>query len=262
METPFEKLEAEKKHGNIKLPTGIEPIEKRGGFDNLPTFKTPEEKEGFLKILEGAREVGNNKARFWNMLVSTVERTGYAPPEGRQAIVLDLACGNCEEGYVLNAFFGGGKFGWNSDNVKLIGIDIDRDSVQQATATYGKPDFSERITKYVLPSNYEFIVGDATNLDQHSQIPKDADIIVIRHQQISDNNQTWTKIFQQALKRINKDGIIVITSFSDIEHEELIRALQKINCEIVINEKNPFARLLGHKEVSLDRNIAIVKKKS
>ena len=80
METPFEKLEAEKKHRNIKLPTSTEPIERIKGLDILPTFKTREERESFLKVLEGAREVEDNRARFWNMLVSTVERTGYVPP--------------------------------------------------------------------------------------------------------------------------------------------------------------------------------------
>ena len=87
-------------------------------------------------------------------------------------------------------------------------------------------------------------------------------MVVIRHQQISDNEQVWIKIFQQALQRVSKDGIIIITFFSDIEHKMLIEALQKLDCEIVINEKNPYAKPLGHEEISLDRNIAIIRRKN
>src|SRR3989344_3917981 len=200
METPFEKIPIEEPEANqnegIKLPTRILPIkESEGGIDDytLSTLKTPEEREIYLKVLEGARETGNNRERFWNMLVSTIERAGYKPPQERQTTILDLGCGRCEEGIVLSAFFGGENFGGSSENVKLIGVDIKQEDIGRAISSYSSPDFSEKITKYVLPPNYEFIVGDATNLDQHQQIPREVDVVVIRHEQISDNEQTWAK---------------------------------------------------------------------
>ena len=268
METPFEKIPIEEPEANqnegIKLPTRILPIEGGVCVDDytLSTLKTPEERERNLKVLEGARETGNNRKRFWNMLVSTVERVGYKPPQERQTTILDLGCGKCEEGIVLSAFFAGGNFGSSSENVKLIGVDIKEEDIERAISSNSSPDFSEKITKYVLPPNYEFIVGDATNLDQYQQIPKEVDVVVIRHEQISDNEQTWAKIFQQAIQRVSKDGIIIITSFSDIEHKMLIEALRKLDCEIVIDESNPYAKPLSHKEISLDRNITIIRKKN
>ena len=258
---PREDQERDQKE-RIKLQTKILPME---GMDErfLPTFKTPEEREKYLKVLEGAREVGRNRERFWNMLVSTVERAGYKPPpQERQTTILNLGCGKCEEGKVLSAFFGGENFGFSSENVKLIGVDINQKAIERATRNHLMPDFSEEIMKYVLPSNYEFIVGDATSLDQYQQIPKEVDVVVIRHQRISESEQTWTKIFQQAIQRVSRDGIIIITSFSDIEHEMLIKALQKLDCEIVINESNPHAKPLPDEEISLDRNVAIIRKKS
>ena len=196
------------------------------------------------------------------MLVSTIERAGYKPPQERQTTILDLGCGKCEEGIVLSAFFAGGNFGNSSENVKLMGVDIKKEDIERAISSYSSPDFSEKITKYVLPPNYEFIVGDATNLDQYQQIPREVDVVVIRHEQISDNEQTWAKIFQQAIQRVSKDGIIIITSFSDIEHKMLIEALRKLDCEIVIDESNPYAKPLSHKEISSDRNITIIRKKN
>jgi len=196
------------------------------------------------------------------MLVATVARSGYKPPQGRQTIILNLGCGRCKEGIVLSAFFGGENFGSSSENVKLIGVDIKQKNIESAIRLYSLPDFSEKVTKHVLRPNYEFIVGDATNLDRYQQIPKEVDVVVIRHQQISDNEQTWVKIFQQAIQRVSKHGIIIITSFSDIEHQMLIEALQKLDCEIVINESNPYAKPLNHPGISLDRNIAIIRKKN
>ncbi|TSC90258.1 MAG: hypothetical protein G01um10145_362 [Microgenomates group bacterium Gr01-1014_5] len=269
METPFEKPPTVQPETDlkdkIKLSTRILPLEKGANLVDdytLSTFETPEERERYLKVLEGARETGDNIQRFWNMLVSTVERAGYKPPQERQTTILDLGCGECEEGIVLSAFFGGETLGSSSNNVKLIGVDISEKDISRAVSGYSIPDFSERVTKYVLPHNYEFIVGDATNLDQYQQIPKEVDVVVIRHEQISNNEQTWAKIFQQAIQRVGKDGIIIITSFSDIEHKMLIEALRQLDCEIAIDESNPYAKPLGHKEISLDRNITIIRKKN
>jgi len=252
------------------LPKSILPIEEsESGINDyiLSTLETPEEKERYLKALEGPRVTGENRRRFWNMLVATVTRSGYKPPQGRQTTILNLGCGRCEEGLVLSAFFGGEDFGNSSENVKLIGVDIKQKNIESAIRLYSLPDFSEKVTKHALRPNYEFIVGDATNLDRYQQIPKEVDVVVIRHQQIANNEQTWVKIFQQAIQRVSKDGIIIITSYSDSEHELLIEALQKLDCEIVINQSNPYAKLLSHKEIShkkisLDRNIAIIRKKN
>jgi len=247
------------------LPMDILPIEESESGVNdyiLSTLETLEEKEIYLKALEGAGEVGDNRKRFWNMLVATVARSGYKPPQGRQTIILNLGCGRCEEGIVLSAFFGGEDFGNSSENVKLIGVDINQKAIEEAISLYSVFDFSGEITKHVLPPNYEFIVSDATNLDQYQQIPKKVDVVVIRHQQIANDEQTWVKIFQQAIQRVSKDGIIIITSLFDIEHQMLIEALRKLDCEIVIDESNPYAKPLGHPEISLDRRVAIIRKKS
>lgn len=250
MEEPSEKSQVEQPEANrndqIKLPTVIIPTE--------ASIKEEIEREEKInpKTRENAKKVGDNRKRFWNMLVSTIERSGYKPPQGRQTKILDLACGVCEEGIVLSAFFGGGSFGNSNENVKIIGVDIKKKEIEDAISSYSKSG--------VLQPNYEFITGDATNLDQYQQIPSEVDAVVIRHQQISVNEDVWTKIFQQALQGVNKEGIVIITSFSDIEHEILIEALQKLDCEIVINESNPYAKPLSDEEISLDRNIAIIKR--
>src|SRR3989338_766715 len=250
----------------IQLPTRILPIkdgstDKFGDDDYSMRDKPQEEREQYAKVLEGARAVGENRTRFWNMLVATIGRVGYEPPQDRQTQVLDLGCGRCEEGIVLSAFFGGNNFGYASDRVKLTGVDISQKDIDRAIQDNQKADFTKPITTYNLPPNFEFIVGDATDLSKYPQVPQQADAVVIRQKQISDNTQVWTKIFRQALDRVTPEGIVLITSFSDIEHKMALEALQQLPCDVVITQANPHAKPLSHKEISTDRNIAIVKRK-
>ncbi len=261
---PPPKFESKFESKKIHLSTKIVPIdkidEKRSKLPTLPTM-SPDERERFEKALEEAKKIGEGRRRFWNMLVTEVSKTDYQPPQNRQTLILDVGCGRCEEGIVLSAYFGGGEYGFPSENVKLIGIDIKKEDIEKAIFSHQRPDFSEQVTKYVLPPNFEFIHGDATKLDQYPQIPDQVDVIVIRHQQISANEKVWMEIFQKSLEKLSPNGIMILTSFSDIEHKMLMEKLKELDVEVVVNERNPFAKPTKHKEVSIDRNIAIVKRK-
>ncbi len=54
---------------------------------------------------------------------------------------------------------------------------------------------------------------------------------------------------------------MILTSCSDIEHKMLMEALRKLDVEVVVDETNPYAKPTEVKEVSIDRNITIVKRK-
>ena len=223
-------------------------------------WDTAESEPQLEKIKSMAAEIGKNRESFWNLLVTFVNKTSYTPPKDRESIVLDVACGSCEEAIVASAFFGGNNFGYPSNNVKFFGIDINPNDIEKAISRYKQADNSKPITEFVPDPHYNFIVGDATQLDKINILPEQVDIILIRHEQISDNKEVWTSIISQALKKISLEGIIIITSFSDVEHSILATTLSNMDCEIVINEKNPHARALSHKEISLDRNVVIIKK--
>ena len=70
--------------------------------------------------------------RFWRTLEVTFSRFPLAKPEDRPLVVLDLACGICEESRVVAAFFSTGIPGFPSSAVRLIGIDADFESVRTA----------------------------------------------------------------------------------------------------------------------------------
>lgn len=234
----------------IQLPTTIIPERENFNSDASLPEMSPQEKEHFEKILEKAREQGDIVRRFWNMLVTEIPKTEYSPPKGRKTTILNLGCGVCQEGRMLSSFFGGEEFGSEGGrNVDLIGVDVDPKEIERAKKDHQIP-------------GYEFIVGDATNLDQYSSIPTQVDVVVIRHQQISHNKNLWQEIFQQALRHVTPEGIILITSFSDIENEMLVETLQTLNCEMIINERNPYAKPTTTEGLSIDRNITIVRSRT
>ncbi len=244
----------------VKLSTQILSLDDSvNDYTDTSTLSSTEHPQ-FKQMLEGAKIVGETRKRFWNMLATTINKTGYTPPQDRQTTILDLGCGRCDEGLVLSAYFGGNNFGSDSNKVKLVGVDINQEEINKAISSNEKPDFSEEKTKYALPPNYEFYCADATNLDSYPQVPQQADVVVIRHEQISADQDIWTRIFQTARDRVNPEGIILITSFSDIEHETALKALAQLDCGVVVNERNQFAKPTNTPEVSIDRNVAIVRK--
>lgn len=235
----------------------------------------------YLGLLKSYDEAGRDNLRFWNMLVEFVPRSDFRPPQDRPTVILDLACGRCDEGIELAKFFGGknkigeGKIG--DEDAELYGIDSDPELIEDAKYNNGKMVITERSFNRELTPNYHFEVGDATNLDTFPSLPSQADVVIIKHQQMvggpdygySDETakETWGKIFQQALERISPGGIVIITSYSEFENQNLVKLLGDFNCEILVNETNPHSRSLVDerdpeiKDGNKDYKILIVKKK-
>lgn len=61
-------------------------------------------KDDWRETLKNAAEAGRDDLRHWNLLVDTVQRSGYESPIGRDTVVLDIGCGTCEEARTLNSF--------------------------------------------------------------------------------------------------------------------------------------------------------------
>lgn len=238
-------------------------------------------REDYLGLLRSYGEAGRNSLRFWNMLVKFVPRSGFRLPQDRPTSILDLACGKCEEGIQLAKFFGGkskleeGEIG--DEDIGLYGIDSDSELIKSAIYNNGKIVITGHSFNRELPPNYHFEVGDATKLDEYPSFPSQTDIIMIKHQQMVggpdyDYSSTkavevWEKIIGQAFERLSAGGIIIITSYYDFENQDLIRLLENFDCEILVNETNPYSRsLIDERDDSLkdgnkDYKILIVKKK-
>jgi SAM-dependent methyltransferase len=164
-----------------------------------------------------------------------------------EARILDLACGRCDEAESLLKVVGQET---GAEDVKLIGADIRIREIRQAR---------ERMAG----SGAEFLLEDATQLHHHKQMGDDFDMVFLRHQNYWYGAETWKEIFDQGLARLSDDGVMVITSYFDREHELALDALQQLGAELVVSRRNDESRVLDdapHQLKSVDRWMAVLKK--
>ena len=174
-----------------------------------------------------------------------------------EARILDIACGECREAEVLTDFMAEIK-GAPDSTVKLTGIDVRAREIADAQKKFGSrrgPD-SKRGKR-----EFEFLTGDATKLQSNSEMGEDFDLVFMRHQNYWNGDSTWEKIFDQALEKLGKDGRLVITSYFDKEHSLALKALQRLGGELIRTEFNAETRELITPGKSVDRHIAIFKRK-
>lgn len=174
-----------------------------------------------------------------------------------EARVLDIACGDCREAEVLTDFIAELK-GPSEGAVKLTGIDVRAREIADAQRRYGgKREFKDR------PGSREcdFMTGDASKLDQHTEMGEDFDLVFMRHQNYWHSARTWEEIYDQVLAKLSDDGRLIITSYFDKEHELALEAIQRLGGELIRTEFNPETRELQTEGKSVDRHVAIFRRK-
>ena len=162
----------------------------------------------------------------------------------RDMRILNLACGQCDEAETLVNF---GKTQAGGD-ATLIGADIRIREILQARERHAN-----------LPA--EFLLEDATKLGAHKQLGEDFDMVLLRHQNFWHGPELWKKIFEQGLERTGDDGLLVITSYFDKEHQLALDALQRLGAELIVTKKNDEARKLITPGKFVDKHIAVLRRK-
>ncbi len=186
--------------------------------------------------------------------IETVRRRLESRDEAR---ILDIACGDCREAEVLSDFVAELK-GAPESAVKLTGIDVRAREIANAENKFGRrrgPDGKRG------KREFEFLTGDATKLRGHAEMGDVFDLVFMRHQNYWNGDSTWEKIFDQALEKLGTDGRLVITSYFDKEHSLALEALQRLGGELIRTEFNPETRQLSTPGKSVDRHVAIFKRK-
>ena len=190
---------------------------------------------------EHPQDIAEDMVRLESLLRRHVAPHLKAKAEAR---ILDLACGRCDEASTLIKVV---KDETKADDVKLIGADIRIREIREARARYEK-------------LGAEFLLEDATKLDAHKQL-NDVDLVFLRHQNYWNGPEVWKKIFDTGLAKLNDDGLIVITSYFDKEHQLALDALQKLGAEVVLSKRNEVSRkVLDGENKSVDRWLAVLKK--
>jgi SAM-dependent methyltransferase len=161
----------------------------------------------------------------------------------RDLRILNLACGQCDEAETLVKFAKSETGG----DVSLIGADIRIREILQARERHAN-----------LPA--EFLLEDATKLGSHSELGEDFNMVLLRHQNFWHGPELWKKIFEQGLDKAGDDGLLVITSYFDKEHQLALDALQKLGAELVVTKHNAGARKLVTPGKFVDKHIAVLRR--
>ena len=162
--------------------------------------------------------------------------------------LLNLACGRGDETGVLARLLAE-----KSKSVHLQGLDIRAAEIDQANSRWKK-----QLGKNV---SADFITHRGDQLRELSEVGT-PDIAFLRHQNYWNDKPVWSKIFDQALERLDEDGLLVITSYFDKEHELATKALQNLGAIQIGSIINPNTRALSDAPgKSVDKHLAVFRKK-
>jgi SAM-dependent methyltransferase len=195
--------------------------------------------------------------RLRRMLERTVGRAavlGGAPLADRSEVsILDVACGACDEAETLSDFFRSLRSAGGSPpaSTLLVGTDVRERELDAAKARFRSGEGRA----------FEFFKGDASRLDAHRELRDAFDVLFFRHQNLYHGRALWERIFEQGLSRLKDDGVLVITSYFDREHALALQAFEKLGAEVVVTERNPESRELITPGKSVDRHVAVLRKK-
>lgn len=163
--------------------------------------------------------------------------------------LLNLACGRGDETGVLAKLLAE-----KAGTAHLQGLDIRAAEIDQANSRW-KKELSRQKN-----ANADFITHRGDRLRDLAEIGS-PDIAFLRHQNFWNDRPVWTQIFDQALERLKEDGLLVITSYFDQEHELASRALRKMGAVQVGSLVNPDSRALSDAPgKSVDKHLAVFKK--
>lgn len=197
-----------------------------------------------MKDLPPNHPLAEDMSKLKSVLQQTV--APHLPAAASQLQILNLACGRCDEAETLVSL---GEEVTQGGDVRLVGADIRIREIRQARETHSK-----------LPA--EFLIQDASQLHQHKELGDDFDLVFLRHQNFWHGQETWKKIFDQGRARLNKNGLLVITSYFDHEHKLALAALQAMGMEVIESRRNKASRALKDAPgKSVDRWVAVLRPK-
>ena len=161
--------------------------------------------------------------------------------------LLNLACGRADETGILANILAE-----KSKSAHIQGLDIRAPEIGQANSRWKQ--------KLEGNSTADFIVHRGDRLRDIQEVGTQ-DIAFLRHQNYWNDKPVWSQIFDQALEKLDDEGLLVITSYFDKEHELATKALEKMGAIQVGAIVNPNSRTLHDAPgKSVDKHLAVFKK--
>lgn len=208
----------------------------------------PRHMSGFQKAVFSHRGTGGDMRRLRKALSEALRDSGQDLPFGEQRRLLNLACGRADETGVLAEIFGDG-----AKELSILGADLRAPEIEQARARWRPDPDSGLLTRFEAGDGLQFL--DSLGPDDQF------DVAFLRHQNYWNGTELWNGLFDRSLHRLSDDGLLVITSYFDLEHRQACAALERLGAVRVANHHNPASRLISAKhEKSVDRHIAVFRK--
>ncbi|MBB5034790.1 class I SAM-dependent methyltransferase [Prosthecobacter vanneervenii] len=194
--------------------------------------------------LQTANTIEEDMSKLKSLLHDSL--SPHLPAGQKDMRILNLACGRCDEAETLIQV---GSDLTQGGAVEMIGADIRIREIRQARETHRN-----------LPA--QFLIEDATKIDQHKELGDDFNMVFLRHQNFWHGQELWKKIFDQGIAKLRPDGMLVITSYFDVEHRLALRALESLGMEVVSNKRNKESRSLKDAPgKSVDRWVAVLRQR-
>lgn len=181
-------------------------------------------------------------------LAETLRQSDHSLPTSEHRSLLNLACGRADETGVLIDVFGK-----DADRMDIFGADLRAPEIEEARTRWKSNPESGIHT--------QFESGDGLHILDSLDNDQQFDVAFLRHQNFWNGNDLWQGMFDRSLHRLTDDGMLVITSYFDIEHRQACDALKRLGAVQVANFRNPKSRLISAKhQKSVDRHIAVFRK--
>ena len=157
--------------------------------------------------------------------------------------VLNLACGRADETGVLVKALSPACVGF------YLGIDLRADAIQEALRRWESTD-----------CEIHFMEGNAAMLGRMKSLPE-FDLVFIRHQNYWHEPMVWEGILDEALLVMKPNGVLVCTSYFDLEHDLFLASMREREAKLLLNLRNSQSRSLPDAEgKSVDRWLGIWRK--
>jgi SAM-dependent methyltransferase len=220
---------------------------------------TPRQREELRAELRHLKLVpGKDMHVLWGLLHQLVQ---VGSPHGDQLDILNMACGRCEEVFVLSSFFAARMEQLKPESVRFYASDLREGVLMRGKERCAETCrfFEQRVGGKYSPFRYRFRAGDATGPEVWAAFPDQFDVVFFRHQNMYHGMDIWSKIFSNVLQRLKPEGHLIITSYFDREHSIALNVLKSLGAELVETRHNPHSRILVTEGKSVDRHIAMLR---
>lgn len=205
---------------------------------------------GFQKADFSYQDTAADMAQLQRALSETLKQSGLPLPTAARRRLLNLACGRADETGVLADLFGA-----EAERLEILGADLRAPEIEEAKSRWQANPESGLHTR--------FESGDGLQILDGLKPDEQFDVAFLRHQNFWNGNDLWQGMFDRSLHRLTDDGMLVITSYFDLEHRQACAALKRLGAVQVANYRNPESRLISAKhQKSVDRHIAVFRKPS